>query len=71
MGLTISLTKWIKYVNLLQNICHRSQYLTIMDDFLVLGLGKYHMDPLESLFQVLVKHGLKLSPNKCELFRKN
>ena len=71
MGLTIRSAKWMRYINiLLENISYRSQYIAIMDDLLVHSLIKHHMDRLESLLQAIVKHGLELSPKKCQLFRK-
>ena len=42
-----------------------------MDDLLVHGLEENHLNRLETLFKAMIKHGLKLSPKKCQLFRKH
>ena len=42
-----------------------------MDDLLIHGLKINHMDRLEALLQSMIKHGLKLSPKKCQLFMKH
>ena len=31
---------------------------------------KFHIDKLEDLLKALLKNGLKISPKKCQLFRK-
>ena len=43
----------------------------IMDDLLLFTPSKKaHMDKLEDLLKALRKNGLKISPKKCQLFRK-
>ena len=43
-----------------------------MDDLLLLTLSKSsHITKLEDLLKALLKNGLKISPKKCQLFRKN
>ena len=43
-----------------------------MDDLqLFTPLERSHMDKLEDLLQALLKNGLKISPQKCQLFRTN
>ena len=43
----------------------------IMDDLLLFTLSKkVHIDMLEDLLKALRKNGLKISPKKCQLFRK-
>ena len=42
-----------------------------MDDLLIHGFKGNHLDRLEALFKALIKHGLKLSPKKCQLFMKH
>ena len=49
----------------------KQDYIAIMDDLLVHGLKDNHLDRLEALFKAMVKHGLKLSPKKCQLFMKH
>ena len=43
-----------------------------MDDLLLFTLSKgSHMDKLEDLLKALLKNSLKISPQKCQLFRTN
>ena len=43
-----------------------------MDDLLLFTPSKRsHMDKLKDLLKALLKNGLKISPNKCQLFRTN
>ena len=43
-----------------------------MDDLLLFTPSKgLHMKKLEDLLKVLLKNGLKISPQKCQLFRTN
>ena len=72
MGLAISPQVWIDYIeNILSNMVHRQDYIAIMDDLLIHGFEGNHLDRLEALFKALIKHGLKLSPRKCQLFMKH
>ena len=41
-----------------------------MDDTFIHSTAEEHMDDLMDLFKVLRKYGLKLSPNKCQFFKK-
>ena len=41
-----------------------------MDDTFIHSTAEEHMDDLMDLFKVLRKYGLKLSPHKCQLFKK-
>ena len=72
MGLTISPQVWIDYIeSILSNMAHKQDYIAIMDDLLIHGFKGNHLDRLEALFKALIKHGLKLSPKKCQLFMKH
>ena len=72
MGLAISSQVWIDYIeNILSNMAHKQDYIAIMDDLLIHGFKENHLDRLEALFKALIKHGLKLSPKKCQLFMKH
>ena len=72
MGLAISPQIWIDYIeNILSNMAHKQDYIAIMDDLLIHGFKGNHLDRLEVLFKALIKHGLKLSPKKCQLFMKH
>ena len=69
MGLSISPCKWMEYVNLLlRDIQNRQSYIAIMDDLLIHSLKKDHMSRIKVLLEAIIKHGLKLSPKKCQLF---
>ena len=41
-----------------------------MDDTFIHSTAEEHMDNLIDLFKVLRKYGLKLSPHKCQFFKK-
>ena len=70
MGLSISPCKWIKYINyVMENMTHKQNFIAIMDDLLIHSKKKNHMARIADLLKALVKHGLKLSPKKCQFFR--
>ena len=72
MGLAINPQVWIDYIeSILSNMAHKQDYIAIMDDLLIHGFKGNHLDRLEALFKALIKHGLKLSPKKCQLFMKH
>ena len=72
MGLAISPQVWIDYIeSTLSNMAHKQDYIAIMDDLLIHGFKENHLDRLEALFKALIKHGLKLSPKKSQLFMKH
>ena len=72
MGLAISPQVWIDYKeNILSGMANKQDYIAIMDDLLIHGMKGNHMDRLEALFKAMIKHGLKLSPKKCQLFMKH
>ena len=72
MGLAISPQIWIDYIeNILCGMDNKQDFIAIMDDLLVHGLKESHLNRLETLFKAMIKHGLKLSPKKCQLFRKH
>ena len=41
-----------------------------MDDTFIHSTAEEHMDDLMDLFKVLRKYGLKLSPHRCQFFKK-
>ena len=70
MGLSISPAKWMEYVNILmKDIPVKENYIAIMDDILCFSKTKDHWERIEDLLKAIIKHGLKLSPKKCQLFR--
>ena len=42
-----------------------------MDDTFIHSTKEEHIDDLMDLFKVLHKYGLKISPHKCQLFKKD
>ena len=73
MGLNISPSIWQSYINTILDCIQRRKYCeAIMDDLILFTLSKKsHTDKLEDLLRALLKNGLKISPNKCQLFRTN
>ena len=72
MGLAISPQIWIDYIeNILCGMDNKQDFIAIMDDLLIHGLKESHLNRLETLFKAMIKHGLKLSPRKCQLFMKH
>ena len=72
MGLNISLPIWQTCINTIFNCLKSGKYCEgIMDDLLLFMPSKQaHMIKLEDLLKALLKNGLKISPKKCQLFRK-
>ena len=72
MRLNISQPIWKTYINRNLNCLESSRYCeAIMDYLLLFTPSKHsHMTKLEDLLKVLLKNGLKISPRKCQLFRK-
>ena len=72
VGLIISPPIWPTYINTILNCLESRKYCeAIMDDLLLFTPTKHsHMTKLEDLLNVLLKNGLKISPKKCQLFRK-
>ena len=52
-------------------IKHKQNFDVIMDDMFIHLTAEEHMDDLMNLFKVLQKYGLKISPHKCQFFKKN
>ena len=71
MGLNISPSIWQSYINsILGCLQSRNHCKAIMDDLLLFTPSKKaHMAKLEDLLKALLKNGLKISPNKCQLFK--
>ena len=51
-------------------IKHKQNFDVIMDDTFIHSTAEEHMDDLMDLFKVLWKYGLKISPHKCQYFKK-
>ena len=68
MGLSASSAFWQHFINkIMEEIPDHSHHFTIMDDFLIHSTKDEHWYHLTNLF---IKHGLKMSPKKCQFFRK-
>ena len=73
LGMSISPQIWQQFVNLVfqDDITKRKQnFYVIMDDTFIHSMKEEHMDDLMDLFKVLQKCGLKISPHKCQFFKK-
>ena len=72
MGIACAPQIWMDYITLiLGELEHKAKYITIIDDLLVHSTKTEHWLLLEQLLQSMVKNGLRLSPKKCQFFRKN
>ena len=71
MGLNVSPPIWQSYINTILNSLQSRKYCeVIMDDLLLFTPSKtVHIAKLEDLLTALRKNGLKISPQKCQLFR--
>ena len=73
MGMNVSPQIWQQFVDLVfqDDLIKRKQnFDVIMDDMFIHSTAKEHMDDLTDLFKVLRKYGLKISPHKCQFFKK-
>ena len=73
MGMSVSPQIWQQFVDLVfqDDLIKRKQnFDVIMDDTFIHSTAEEHMDDLMDLFKVLRKYGLKLSPHKCQFFKK-
>ena len=73
MGMSVSPQIWQQFVDLVFQddlIKGKQNFDVIMDDTFIHSTAKEHMDDLIDLFKVLRKYGLKLSPHKCQFFKK-
>ena len=65
--MSVSPQIWQQFVNLIK---HKQNFDVIMDDTFIHLTAEEHMDDLMDLFKVLRKYSLKLSPHKCQFFKK-
>ena len=73
MGMSVSPQIWQQFVDLVfqDDLIKRKQnFDVIMDDMFIHSTAEEHMDDLIDLFKVLRKYGLKISPHKCQFFKK-
>ena len=73
MRLNVSPPIWQSYINTILNSLQSRKYCeVIMDDLLLFTPSKIaHIAKLEDLLKALRKNGLKISPKKCQLFRRD
>ena len=73
MGMSVSPQIWQQFVDLVFQddlIKCKQNFDVIMDDTFIHSTAEEHMEDLMDLFKVLRKCGLKLSPQKCQFFKK-
>ena len=73
MGMSVSLQIWQQFVDLVFQddlIKHKKNFDVIMDDTFIHSTVDEHMDDLMDPFKLLRKYGLKISPHKCQFFKK-
>ena len=72
MGLNVSPPIWQTYINTILRCLESRKYCeAIMDYWLLFKPSKQpHMRKLEDLLKALLKNGLKISPQKCQWFKK-
>ena len=72
MGFNVSPPIWQTYINTILNCLESRKHCeAIMDDLLLFTPSRQlHMRKLEDLLKALLKNGPKISPRKCQLFRK-
>ena len=72
MGLSVSPAIWQNFIQrILQEIPdYRKNHLAIMDDILTHSKRVDHIGHLIDLFKAIMRNGLKISPRKCMLFKK-
>ena len=73
MGMGMSPQIWQQFVDLVFQddlIKCKQNFDIIMDDTFIHSTAEEHMDDLLDLFKVLQKYGLKISPHKCQFFKK-
>ena len=73
MGMSVSPQIWQQFIDLVFQddlIKHKQNFDVIMDDTFIHLTVDEHMDDLMDLFKVLQKYGFKISPHKCQFFKK-
>ena len=70
MGLNISPVVWQSYINAILSCLSSRKYCEAIMNDLLLSMPDYqsHLEKLADLLKALCKHGLKISPKKCQLF---
>ena len=73
MGLNVSPSIWQSYINAILDCLQSKKYCkAIMDDLLLFTPSKnFQITKLEDLLKALLMNGLKISPKKYQLFKRN
>ena len=73
MGMSVSPQIWQQFMDLVFQdylIKCKQNFDVIMDNTFIHSPAEEHMDDLLDLFKVLQKYALKISPHKCQFFKK-
>ena len=73
MGMSVSPQIWQQFVDLVFHddlIKRKQNFDIIMDDTFIHSTAEEYMDDLLDLLKVLQKYDLKISPHKCQIFKK-
>ena len=73
MGMSVSPQIWQQFIDLVFQddlIKHKQNFDVKMDDIFIHSTAEEHMVDVMDLFKVLRKYSLKLSPHKCQFFKK-
>ena len=73
MGMSVSPQIWQQFVDLVfqdDTIKRKQNFDVIIDDTFIHSTKEEHMDDLMDLFKVLQIYSLKISPHKCQFFKK-
>ena len=73
MGMSVSPQIWQQFIDLVFQddlIKCKQNFDVIMDDTFIHSSADEHMDELMDLFKILQKYGSKISPHKCQFFKK-
>ena len=73
MGMSVSPQIWQQLIDVVYQdvlIKHKQKFEIIMDDTFIHSKKEDHIDDLMDLFKVLSKYGLKISPHRCQFFKK-
>ena len=73
MGMSMNPQIWQQFIDVVFQddlIKCKQNFDIIMGDTFIHSTEEEHMDDLMDLFMVLWKYGLKISPHKCQFFKK-
>ena len=73
MGMSMSPQIWQQFIDLVFQddlVKCKQNFDVIMDDTFIHSTTDEHMDDPMDLFKVLRKYGFKISPHKCQFFKK-